>query len=322
MSFAAIKWYSAYPRAIFAKLSAMRLLDWVSDEVFLKLRWSPKEMGYSLDLKTPKGFNEKLQWLKLHNRNPLYTIMADKYAAKAYVAEKIGWAHIIPVLGGPWQSADEIDFDALPEQFVLKCNHDCGSVVVCTDKRTLDRAAVRKKMNEALGRNYFWSSREWPYKNIEPCIFAEQYMEDTNSSASTAQGLVDYKFYCFNGEPKFFYLGFANMVDGVKRDQLSFKNLDWTPAEFYRKDHEQFPFTLEKPREWARMVEIAKSLSAGIPFVRVDLFCINEQIYFSELTFSPGGGLGRFYPDEWERRMGDWIDLSSAYEFRREDLPQ
>lgn len=309
MSFAAIKWYSAHPRAIFAKLSIMRLLDWVPDDAYLKLLWSPKEMGYPLDLKTPKAFNEKLQWLKLHNRDPLYTTMADKYAAKAYVAEKIGWEHIVPVLGGPWQSADEIDFDALPEQFVLKCNHDCGGMVLCADKSRLDISAARTKLNWSLQKNYFWASREWPYKNIKPCIFAEQYMVDTNSSASTAQGLIDYKFYCFYGEPKFFYLGFANMVNGVKRDQLSFKNLDWTPAEFYRKDHEPFPFTLEKPRNWERMVEIAKILSAGIPFVRVDLFCINEQIYFSELTFSPGGGFGRFYPDEWERKMGGWLQL-------------
>lgn len=276
----------------------------LSDEDFLKRKFR-ENTGRELDLEHPQTFNEKLQWLKLHDHNPLYITMADKYAVKAYVAEKIGAEYVIPLLGGPWQSADEIDFDALPEQFVLKCNHDCGSVVVCTDKSTLDRAAVRKKLNEALKKNYFWVGREWPYKNIKPCIFAEKYMVDDSGDE-----LKDYKFFCFNGEPRCMFIATERMKQGE------------TKFDFFDMDFHHLPFTNghpnadicpSKPETFEKMKELARQLSKGITHVRVDFYTRGSEVYFGELTFYHWGGAMPFDPPEWDRKMGDWIDLSGTY---------
>ena len=179
----------------------------MSDEEFLRRKFK-ENTGEELDLVNPKTFNMKLQWLKLHDHNPLYTTLVDKYAVKQYVADRIGEEHVIPVVGGPWESADEIDFDTLPENFVLKCNHDCGSVVICTDRSELDVAAVRKKLNRALNHNYYYVGREWPYKNVKPCIFAERYMVDESGVE-----LKDYKFFCFGGEAKTIQVDYDRFCD-------------------------------------------------------------------------------------------------------------
>lgn len=280
----------------------------MSDEEYLKMVFK-KKTGRELNLVNPQGFNEKLQWLKLYNRRPEYTVMVNKVLAKEFVAKIIGSEYIIPTLG-VWNNPHEIDFDNLPDQFVLKCNHNSGGgMCICTDKTNLDIELTKRELLKGLKSDSFLASREWPYKDVPRKILAEKYMEDKKMKS-----LVDYKFYCFNGRPMFLYVALANYHDGKKNDELSYMSLDWSPAEFYRMDHKPFPFAIEKPEKFNEMLKIAAELSKGIPFVRVDLYCINGNIYFSEFTFSPGGGFNEFRPYEWERKIGSWIDLSLVKE--------
>lgn len=272
----------------------------MSDEEYLKRKYK-ENTGKDLNLDNPQTFNEKIQWLKLYNHDPLYTTLVDKYAVKQYVAEKIGAEHVIPVVGGPWYDANDIDFEELPEQFVLKCNHDCGSVVICIDKTKLDIPAARKKLNSALKRNYFYVGREWPYKNVKPCIFAEQYMVD-----ESGYELKDYKFFCFNGEPKCLFI-ITGRFSGDMR-------LDWFDSDFCFMPFERgYPNSNVKhsvPSCFEDMKSLASELSRGIPFVRCDFYSVRGKIYFGEYTFSPGGGMEEFKPAEWDKKLGDWIDLS------------
>ena len=283
-----------------------KLCEDVPDEIYLKRIYKNKT-GKKLNLDNPKGFCEKLQWLKLYNRNPLYTIMVDKVKAKEYVSEIIGEEYIIPNLG-VYDSPGEIDFDTLPNKFVLKCNHNSGGgMCICKDKTKINVKLVKLALWLGLQQNSFFASREWPYKNVPRKILAECYMEE-----SDIQSLIDYKFYCFNGIPKFLYVGMANYKNGAKNDELTYLDMDWNPVPFYRTDHKPFPFELKKPYRFCEMVELVKKLSKGIPFVRVDLYCIEGKIYFSEFTFFPGGGNAEFKPYEWEQKIGSWIDLSTV----------
>lgn len=281
----------------FSQTKAARLL---SDKAFAKKTYKAC-FGKKLNLKDPKTFNEKLQWLKLYDHDPSYPALVDKDGVKAYVAERIGEEHIIPTLG-IYDSFDEIDFDALPEQFVLKCTHDSGSIVICRDKSKLDKRAARKKLEKKRKRSFFWVAREWPYKKIKGRIIAEKYMQDDSHP-----DLKDYKFYCFGGEPKFLYLshGLSNHATG----RISFVDFNWERMPFHRSDFAEFDELPPKPANLALMLEFAKKLSAGIPFLRVDFYDINGKLYFGELTFYPGAGLTPLKPDEWERTLGDWIEL-------------
>lgn len=284
----------------------------VPDTLYLKIKYRMRT-GKKLNLKNPVGFNEKIQWLKLHDRNPRYTLLADKYEAKKFVAERIGQEYIIPNLG-IWDRFADIDFDSLPDQFVLKCTHDSGGLVICKDKSSFNKEAARRKIERSLKTNYYWHAREWAYKDIKPRILAEQFMEDSYAQdlyalGTNTDGLIDYKFYCFHGEPKFLYIGYANLVDGNKDDALSFIDFDWNFTPFNRADHKQIPVLPPKPDKFREMFGIAEKLSADIPFARVDLYCIDGKPYFSEITFCPGGGFGVFSPDEWEHQIGDWIHV-------------
>ena len=254
------------------------------------------------DLKDPKTFNEKLQWLKLYDRKPEYTNMVDKYEAKKYVSERIGEEYIIPTLG-LWDRFEDIDFDSLPEQFVLKCTHDSGGLVICRDKSKLNWEATKRRINASLKTNYFYQGREWPYKNVKPRILAEKYMEDGSS-----KDLTDYKFYCFNGEPKYLYV--STGLENHATASISFLTLDWEFAPFGRSDFKSFAELPTKPSMYDEMLELAKKLSAGHIFLRVDLYQIERQIYFSELTFSPCGGMMPFDPPKWDLELGKMLDLS------------
>lgn len=273
----------------------------MDDEKYLRLVYKSK-MKRELNLDNPKTFNEKLQWLKLYDRKPEYTRMVDKYEAKLYVAEKIGEEHIIKNYG-VWDNFDDIDFDKLPDRFVLKCTHDCGGLVICRDKSKLDLAAARKKINKSLKVNYFYSGREWPYKDVKPRIIAEEYMEDGQDCV----GLMDYKFYCFGGEPKFLYI--SKGLETHATASISFVNLDWTRAKYERSDYKPFDVLPEKPGAFDEMIEICKKLSAGTSFLRVDLYEIMGKVYFSELTFSPCSGFMPFRDPAHDRELGEMIDL-------------
>lgn len=290
---------AAISSTLFTYFSKTKISRLVPDEIYLK--WLYRAfMHEKLNLKNPKKFNEKLQWLKIHNRKPEFVTMVDKYSVRDYVAEKIGDEYLIPLLG-VWDKAEDIDFDALPNEFVLKCNHDSGSVVVCRDKAQLDKEAAITKLNKKLKRDMFWWGREWPYKDVERKIICEEFLP------SDEKGLVDYKFYCFDGEPKVLYV--SQGLEDHSTARISFLTLDWQFAGFKRNDFESFEELPKKPEHFDKMVEIAKELSKGHTFLRVDLYEVNGKIYFSELTFTPGSGLTKLVPEKWDYELGSWIDL-------------
>lgn len=270
------------------------------DGQFLKIKYRLK-VGKKLNLVHPKGYNEKLQWLKIHDHRELYSTMVDKYAAKEYVAGIIGNEYIIPTLG-VWDCFDDINFDMLPNQFVLKCTHDSGGLVICRDKKNLNLEEARIKINRSLKMNFYLEGREYPYKNVHPRIIAEEFMVDESEKE-----LKDYKFFCFNGQPRFLFVAKGRLEHDTR---FNFYDMDWNLLPFER----GYPNTdsntiIPKPKGFEEMVELSKKLSVGIPHVRVDLYDINGRIYFGELTLYPGSGFEAFHPDEWDEKVGDMLSL-------------
>ena len=258
-------------------------------------------MGYKLNLKHSVTFNEKLQWLKLHDHNPMYSMLVDKYRVKDYVAKMIGPEHVIPTIA-VYNSVDEIDLDKLPNQFVLKCNHDSGSVVICRDKSKFDLETAKQRLAKAMQHNFYWDGREWAYKKVKRVVFAEQYVEDKTASAKDDKDLLTYKFLCFNGEPYICYVTVKNEAIWENYYDLDFKPLDI---------HRNYPACakpIAKPKNFEKMKELARILSQSLIHVRIDLYGVNEQVYFSEYTFYDWGGFSPFN-DEWEKRLGDLIQL-------------
>lgn len=284
----------------FMFLSNRGFFDSMSDETYLKLRYNCI-MGKKLNLDNPVTYNEKLQWLKLYDRKPEYTKMVDKYEAKKYVADIIGEEYIIPTLG-VWDSVDDIDFDALPNQFVLKCTHDSGGLVICKDKSKLDIENAKNTLNHFLNRNFYNVHREWPYKDVKPRIIAEKYMED-----EAGKELKDYKFFCFNGEPKLLYI--SEGLSDHSTAKISFANMDYNISEFKRNDFKSFDELPKKPVNFEKMKELAKVLSKDRAFIRVDFYEINKKIFFGELTFFPCSGYLPFDPEKYDKVLGDWITL-------------
>lgn len=290
--------YIKNPSDFFMKLEEKKIMR-LPDKIYLKIQFK-KTMGYKLDLRNPKTFNEKLQWLKLYDRKPIYTSMVDKYEAKKYVSNIIGEEYIIPTIG-IYNSFEEINFDKLPKRFVMKCTHDSGGIVICKDKSKLDIETAKQKINNSLKTNYYWTWREWQYKNVKPRIIIEQYMEDKKTKE-----LRDYKFFCFNGKVEVFKIDFdrfighrANYFDKNKK-LLKFGEI-LCPPDYNRK--------LEMPYNIDKMMELAEKLSKDIPFIRIDFYEMNKKIYFGELTFCPAAGVGVLEPKKWDRKLGDLIEL-------------
>lgn len=279
-----------------ALLLAARCLP---DALYLKMMYR-RQIGKKLNLKNPRSFNEKLQWLKLYDRNPAYIQLVDKFTVRQYIADTIGEEYLIPLIG-VWESPDEIDFDALPMQFVLKCTHDSGGVVICRDKSKFDAKAARNKLDRYLRRNYFWIGREWPYKSIRPRIICEEYMTD-----ETGDELKDYKFLSFNGTVKCLFVCLNR--DSKEGLNVDFYDLDWNAMPFER-HYKSSGRALKKPRNFDRMIEMAETLSKNIPFVRVDFYEANGKIYFGELTLYPGNGFEEFTPESYDDLLGSWIHL-------------
>lgn len=269
------------------------------DDVFLCHAYKAR-FGKELDLEHPKTFNEKLLWLKLHDRNPLYTLLVDKCEVKKQVAGLVGDECIIPTLG-VWDRASDIDFDRLPDQFVLKCTHDSASVIVCRDKKHFDCRAAMKKLDRALRRNFFSATREWPYKNVKPRILAEQYLQDETGE------LADYKIHNFNGTPRF-VLVCRNRFSpsGMTED---FYSPSWEHLPVQREYHKNSATPVECPPEMGAMLELSKTLARGFPFVRTDFYVVDHRIFFGEMTFYPQSGLGLFFPSEWDSTFGSWLTL-------------
>ena len=280
-----------------------RILNLLPDKLYLELMFKTR-LGYKLDLKNPKTFNEKLQWLKLHDRKPIYTTMVDKYEAKKYVADKIGEQYIIPTFG-VWDNPDDIDFDALPDQFVLKCNHNSGlGMCICKDKSKLDIEAVRRELWKGYRQDYYKTSREWPYKNVRRKILAEKYLSD-----DTENSLIDYKVLCFNGSPKLIELHRGRFTDHQTQD---FYDSDWnlttisqTGVAEFQSSNEPFP----KPDKLDEMLELSRVLSKEFSHIRVDWYLVNNKLFWGELTFFDGSGLEPFDNISDDKMMGEWIVL-------------
>lgn len=276
------------------------IFDGMSDERYIRLLWRLK-YHQKLDLDNPKTYNEKLQWLKLYDRKPLYTTIVDKLAVKEYVAKIIGDQYIIPTLKVFNGEVTADDFKDLPHQFVLKTNQGSSSagVIICRDKDKFDLTKAANRMNQSMHSSVYKAMREWPYKDIVPKVFAEKYMEDESGE------LRDYKFFCFDGKVKALFIGTERFSEEVKFD---FFDADFNHLDLYQV-HPMSGKKIEKPACFEQMKEIAEKLSAGFPHVRVDLYNINGSIYFGEITFYHHGGFAPFHPEEWNRTFGDWINL-------------
>lgn len=283
----------------FNYMTELGFYKFMNDEKYLTKKYK-LILKKNLNLDNPQTFNEKLQWLKLYDRKPEYTTMVDKYAVKKYVADIIGEEYIIPTLG-VWNQFDEIDFDKLPNQFVLKCTHDSGGIVICKDKNKLDLKSAKKKIEKCLKRNYYWSSREWPYKDVKPRIIAESYMEDSKYGS-----LTDYKFFCFNGKMKCLYISIGSHTTKQKL-QFFDRNFDILPIK--RSDYLDFDKIPEKPFHLDDMIVLAEKLSRDIPHTRIDFYYIHNRIYFGEITFFTGSGFIPFTDKKWDYKLGSWLKL-------------
>ncbi len=270
-----------------------RSLFFLSDESYLRLIYRLR-MGKKLNLDNPVTFNEKLQWLKLNDHKALYTKMADKLGVRDYVGEKAGKGHVVPVLG-VYSSFDEIDFSSLPSSFVLKTTHDSGSYVICPDKTKLDIKGARKTITRSMKRNYYRTTREWQYRGIKPKIIAEEFL---------GENLTDYKFFCFNGVPKFMYI---EDEAGEKHEQAIF-DMNFKREPFTMEDKYSTAFFI-KPDFFDEMKRIAAVLSAGIPFLRTDMYYVEGKILVGELTFYHYGGFIPFNPPEWDKTIGGYLDI-------------
>jgi len=290
--------------ALFFALSSRKLLNWMPDEWYLSAMWFTY-FHRKFDWKNPQTFNEKIQWLKAKDHNPLYPTLVDKFAVRQFIRDAVGEECLIPLVGGPWKCFDEIDFSRLPERFVLKTTHDSGGVVLCRDKASFDMQAAREKIERSLKRNYYWGGREWPYRNITPRIIAEQYMEGESGGE-----LLDYKFMMFGGEHRCAFVC-SNRFAGSKLN-VTFFDPDWNRMPFERHYHAD-PQTLPKPACYDEMIRISKKLSAGLPFVRVDLYEVAGRAYCGEITLYPGSGMETFQPEDWDYKLGEWIDLRKYF---------
>lgn len=277
------------------------LLKWLPDKEYLKLLYYAR-LKRPLNLDNPQLFSEKMQWLKLYDRNPFYTKLADKYEFKKYVSEQIGNDHVIP-LYGVWNSFDEIDFHKLPNQFVLKVTHDSGGFVVCEDKATFDKDLAKNKIEKALHTNYFRRGREWPYKNIKPRIIAEKYIPSLGKADS-----VEYKLTCIYGKVCVF-----TVCGGIPHSKFEVRtndhfDKDWNQQHWWAY-YKPSGKIIQAPPQKDEMIAFAEKLSAGIPHVRVDFYVIDGIVYVGEMTFYTHSGFLEFNPKKQDEIMGKWLEL-------------
>ena len=279
---------------LFRKLSRL-----IPDRIYLQIVYF-KHFRRFINFNNPKTFNEKIQWLKLNYRNEEYTKLVDKYRVKQYITKLIGEEYVIPTLG-VWNNVDDIDFKSLPEKFVLKCNNDSGGIVICKNKKDFDEAKAKSFLKERLKNNGYWYGREWPYKNVKPCIIVEKYMED-----SISKDIKDYKFFCFNGSMEFFDIDIDRFIE--HRANYYDRNgnflpygITYCPPDYTKK--------IEMPKNLDKMIELAETISHNTVLSRIDFYEIDGQVYFGEITFYPGSGFSPFTDEKWDYKLGDMIDL-------------
>lgn len=285
---------------IFDALNYRKMLNWLPDKVFLEAAFRAR-FGRKLNLNNPETFNEKLQWLKLYNRKPEYTKMVDKFLVRDYVKEKIGEEYLIPLLG-VWDDPEKIDFDELPMQFVLKCNHNSGlGMCICKDKNSLDINKVKEELKKGINQNYYLTSREWPYKDVPRRIIAEKYMVD-----ESGYELKDYKFYCFDGKVKLVMINSDRMSS--EKTKANYFDENYQPLDFVW-GYENAEIPPQKPEKFEEMKYLAEKLSEGITHVRIDFYQTPSGIYFGEITFFDGSGFDAIEPIEWDYKIGSWLKL-------------
>ena len=289
--------YLTHPREALICLMNKNFFFFLPDKLYLKLKFR-LIMGYKLDLNNPQTFNEKLQWLKLYDRKPIYTTMVDKYEAKEYVKKIIGDEYIIKTYG-VYNNYEEIDFDALPNQFVIKPTHTSGNVYICTDKLKIDHNMLKKKINKWLKRDYYMLHREWPYKNVKPRIIIEEYLNDEKDN-----GLKDFKIFMFNGKHAY------SLVCSDRKTNLKFT--------FFDKDNKLIELTQENclndkniklPTNYEKMLKLAQMVSKGTIESRIDFYNVNGKIYFGEITFFDSAGFGSFNPEKYDLVFGRMLKL-------------
>ena len=291
--------YCKNPSLIYLNLSYLGFFKNVPDDIHLKRIYKIK-MKKDLNLENPQTFNEKVQWLKMYDRKDIYTRMVDKYEAKQLVSDIIGKEYIIPTIG-LYNSFDDIDFNKMPKSFVIKCTHDSGGLIIVKDKNKLDLKSAKAKINRCLKKNYYYYGREWPYKNVKPRIIVEEYMEDKKD-----QELRDYKLFCFDGKFKMMFI--ATNRQGNGDTYFDFFDKDFNHMPFIN-GHPNAPILPHKPKNFDKMISLAEKISKGIPQVRVDFYDVNGKIYFGEITLSHWSGFVPFEPEEWDKKIGDWINL-------------
>lgn len=272
-------------------------LRFLPDKMYIQLYYFAAFRKFC-NFTNPSTFNEKLNWLKLNYKNPLFPTLVDKYEVKAYVSTRIGEEYVIKTLG-VYDSFDEIDFEALPNQFVIKCTHDSEGLVIVKDKHCLNKKEAKKKIENALKFNFFYIGREWPYKNVSPRIIVEEYLEDHIDGE-----LRDYKFFCFDGEPKALFVASDRGIDETK--------FDYYDLEFHHLDiRQRYPNAgdVRKPQKFDEMIRLSKVLSKDFPHVRVDFYEVDGKVYFGEFTFFHFSGFQPFHPNKWDKIFGSWLKL-------------
>lgn len=279
-------------------------LNWVPDSLYLKVLYRVI-MGRKLNLKNPKEYNEKLQWLKLNDRKPEYSTMVDKYEVRGYIEDLLGAKYLIPCLG-IYDSVDDIDIDALPDKFVLKCTHDSGSVEICKDKSSFDIEGARHRLSQAMKRNYYATYREWPYKYVKPRIIAEGYLEGDGGD------LKDYKVMCFNGEAKIIEVHENRFVEGKVHTQ-TFYDREWNIVPLTQVETVTVDRPGERPRQLDEIIRLSELIAKDMYHARIDWYIERDKIYFGEITFFDGSGFESFSTPEMERMLGDMIKLPEKW---------
>lgn len=286
-------------KCVYKAVKNAGLFNIVGDRTFVTVKYRLK-MGRQMNVRNPRTYTEKINWLKLYDHEPIYTKLVDKWDVVTFVEERIGSSYIIPKIG-VWDSIDKIKINELPSQFVLKCTNDSGGIVICREKKNFDIEQHREVIEKSLKTNYYWHDREWPYKNVKPRILAEQYIED-----GEGKGLPDYKFFCFDGQPKFMFVATGRSAGNTCFDFFDME-YNWIPV---KQHYPNAPIRPEKPVGFEEMKRLATILSEGFKHVRVDFFQANGKVYFGELTFCHFGGYEKFEPDIYDYKFGEYLDLS------------
>lgn len=286
------------PRRIIVSL--LKKVKFLPPNIYIPIQYE-SVTKQKLNLKNPKTFNEKIQWYKIYYRSPIFRQLADKYQVRDYVTEKVGEQYLNELLG-VYKNPSEIDFERLPEKFVLKCVHGSGFNLIVKDKSRLNIEATCKQLRKWQKKKFYNKGKEWSYKNLEPLIVAEKFLTDRNGA------LNDYKFFCFNGDIKFIQVDLERKIN----DYRCYYDTIWNKLPFYTEKNPFFEGEVEKPENLEDMIHVVKELSKGIPFVRVDLYSVNNKTIFGEMTFYPTNGTKAFLPLEYNRIIGDYFILPNA----------